>query len=224
MARDAGYTVVDPATVLLTHLTEIIKQQGPNLLTRAETERLVNRVRQQQASLIEELIPKILSLGDVQKVLQNLLRERVPIRNMEGILEVLADVGGRNKEPDYLTEQVRERLGPTICQALANAEGELFVLTLDPAVEQAVTGAIRSIEDKAALVLEPRMAEQLLRRLAAEVERMMSNNLMPVLLCSPTLRRHVRRFTERMMPQLSVLSLTEIPNNVGLKAFGMIAV
>lgn len=223
-ARDAGYTVVDPATVLLTHLTEVIKQQGPNLLTRAETERLINHVRQNQASLIDELIPKILSLGEVQKVLQNLLRERVSIRNMEGILEVLADVGGRNKDPDHLTEQVRERLGPTICQTLANADGDLYVLTLDPAVEQAVTSAIRSIEDKAALVLEPRMAEQLLRRLAAEAERMMSNNLMPVLLCSPTLRRHVRRFTERMMPQLSVLSLTEIPSNMGLKAFGMITV
>ena len=223
-ARDAGYTVVDPATVMLTHLTEVIKQQVPNLLTRAETERLVNRVRTQQASLVEELIPKVLSLGEVQKVLQNLLREKVPIRNMEGILEVLADVGTRNKEPEYLTEQVRERLGSTICQSLMTDEGELHVLTFDPSVEQAISSAIRSIDDRAALVLEPRVAEQVLRRLAGEVERMMANNLMPVILCAPNLRRHVRRFTERMMPQLSVLSLTEIPNNVNLKAFGMVAV
>lgn len=223
-ARDAGYTVVDPVTVLLTHLTEMIKQQLPNLLTRAETERLVSRARQGQASLVDELIPKVLSLGEVQKVLQNLLREKVPVRNIEGILEVLADAGVRNKDAEYLTEQVRERLGSTICQSLINAEGDLHVLTLDPAAEQAISSAIRSIDEKAALVLEPRVAEQLLRKLATEVERMMSNNLMPVLLCAPSLRRHVRRFTERLMPQLSVLSLTEIPNNVSLKAFGMVAV
>ena len=223
-ARDAGYTVVDPVTVLLTHLTEMIKQQVPNLLTRAETERLVSRARQGQASLVDELIPKVLSLGEVQKVLQNLLREKVPIRNIEGILEVLADIGVRNKDAEYLTEQVRERLGPTICQSLINAEGDLHVLTLDPAAEQAISSAIRSIDEKAALVLEPRVAEQLLRKLATEVERMMSSNLMPVLLCAPSLRRHVRRFTERLMPQLSVLSLTEVPNNVSLKAFGMVAV
>jgi flagellar biosynthesis protein FlhA len=223
-ARDAGYTVVDPVTVLLTHLTEVVKQQMPNLLTRAETERLVNRVRQQQASLVEELVPKVLTLGEVQKVLQNLLREKVSIRNMEGILEVLADVGVRSKDSEYLTEQVRERLGSTICQSLASSDGELFVLTLDPGVEQAITSAIRSIEDKAALVLEPRFAEQLLRRLAGETERMMSNNRTPVLLCPPGLRRHVRRFTERLMPQLSVVSLTEVPSNINLKAFGMVNV
>lgn len=223
-ARDAGYTVVDPVTVLLTHLTEVIKQQVPNLLTRAETERLVSRARQTQASLVDELIPKVLSLGEVQKVLQNLLREKVPIRNIEGILEVLADVGVRNKDAEYLTEQVRERLGSTICQTLISVEGDLYVLTFDPAAEQAISSAIRHIDEKAALVLEPRVAEQLLRKLAGEVERMMSSNLVPVLLCAPSLRRHVRRFTERLMPQLSVLSLTEVPNNVSLKAFGMVAV
>lgn len=223
-AREAGYTVVDPATVLLTHLTEIIKQQAPNLLTRAETERLINRVRQEQAGLVDELIPKALSLGDVQKVLQNLLREKVPIRNMEAILEVLADAGGRNKDTEYLTEQVRERLGASICQTLTGADGELHVLTFDPAVEQTISNSIRAVEDKSALVMEPRVAEQVLRRVATEVERMMASNRMPVLLCSPTLRRHVRRFTERLVPQLSVLSLSEIPGNVSLKSFGMVGV
>jgi flagellar biosynthesis protein FlhA len=223
-ARDAGYTVVDPTTVLLTHLTEVIKQQAPNLLTRAETERLVNRLRQEQSSLLDELVPKILSLGEVQKVMQNLLREKVPIRNIEAILEVLADIGVRNKDADYLTEQVRERLGATICQTLVSQEGDLHVLTFDPSVEQTITGALRMIEDKSALVMEPRVAEQVLRRLSAEVERMMANNHMPVLLCSPVLRRHVRRFTERLVPQLSVLSLSEVPSSVSLRAFGMVTV
>jgi len=224
VAREAGYTVVDPVTVLLTHVTEVIKQQAPNLLTRAETERLVNRVKQEQSGLVDELIPKVLSLGEIQKVLQALLREKVSIRNMEAILETVADVGLRNKEPEYLTEQVRERLGATICQTLTHADGELYVLTFDPAVEQQISAAIRTIDERSALVLEPRLAEQVLRRLATEVERMIANNRVPVLLCSPGLRRHIRRFTERLVPQLSVVSLAEIPGNVSLKSFGMVAV
>jgi flagellar biosynthesis protein FlhA len=222
-ARELGYTVVEPATVLLTHLTEIIKQQAPNLLTRAETDRLVNRVKQEQAGLVEELVPKIVSLGEIQKVLQALLREKVSIRNMEAILETIADTAARNKDPDLLTEKVRERLGATICQTLTRSDGDLYVLTFDPAIEQQITSAVRTVDDKSALVLEPRVAEQVLRRLAGEVERMMASNHMPVLLCSPTLRRHVRRFTERLVPQLSVLSLSEIPPNVSLKSFGMVA-
>lgn len=223
-AREAGCTVVDPATVLLTHLTEVIKQQSPNLLTRAETERVISKVRERHASLVEELIPKVLSVGEVQKVLQNLLREKVSIRNVEAILEVLSDFGGRNRDPEYLTEQVRERVGAMICQSLATPEGELYVLTFDPGVEQAISGSIRTLEEKSTLVLEPKFAEQLLRRLAGEVERMMSSNLMPVLLCSPVLRRHMRRFTERVMPQVAVVSLAEVPNGVNLKSFGMISV
>jgi flagellar biosynthesis protein FlhA len=204
-------------------LTEIIKQQAPNLLTRAETDRLVNRVKQEQAGLVEELVPKIVSLGEIQKVLQALLREKVSIRNMEAILETIADTAARNKDPDLLTEKVRERLGATICQTLTRSDGDLYVLTFDPAIEQQITSAVRTVDDKSALVLEPRVAEQVLRRLAGEVERMMASNHMPVLLCSPTLRRHVRRFTERLVPQLSVLSLSEIPPNVSLKSFGMVA-
>jgi flagellar biosynthesis protein FlhA len=223
-ARDLGHTVVDPSTVLLTHLTEVIKQQSPNLLTRAETEGMVGRVRERHTGLVEELIPKVLSLGDVQKVLQNLLRERVSIRNMELILEVLADHGARNRDPEFLTERVRERIGPSICQSLAGANGELHVLTFDPGVEQAITQGIRSVDEKSTLVLEPRLAEQVLRRLGAEMERMMSSNYTPVVLCSPNLRRYVRKLTERVLPQLAVISLSEVPNTVSLKAFGMVTV
>ena len=222
-AREAGYTVVDPVTVLITHFTEMIKQQAPNLLTRGETDRLIGRVREQQPSLVQDLVPKVLTLGEVQKVLQSLLREKVPIRNMEAILEVLSDHGARVKEADQLTELVRERLGATICQTLANPSGELYVLTFDPVVEQQMTASIRSVDDRSALAIEPRFAEQLLRKLTAEADRMLSSELMPVILCAPNLRRHVRRFTERLMPQLSVLSLSEVPNNLNLKAFGMVS-
>ena len=221
-AREAGYTVVDPLTVLVTHFTEVVKQQAPNLLTRAETERLIARVREQQAALVQDLVPKVLSLGEVQKVLQNLLREKVPIRNIEAILEILADHGAKVKEPDALTELARERLGGTICQTLASPAGELYVLTLDPAIEQQMLASIRSVDERAALAIEPRLAEQLLRRLAAEAERMLSSDLVPVILCAPALRCHVRRFTERLMPQLSVLSLAEVPSTLSLKSFAMV--
>ena len=224
VARAGGYTIVDVFTVFVTHVSEILKQNAHNLITRAETERLIARVREQQAGLVDELLPKVLSLGDVQRVLQSLVRERVPIRNIDAILEVLADYGAKVKEPEALAELVRERLGRSICQQLVDPQGELQVLTFDPAVEQTLAAAVRSIEEKPTLVLEPRLAEQVLRKLSEEVERMTRGNVRPVLLCAPTLRRHVRRFTERLVPQLAVLSLNEVPAQLSLRAFGVVKV
>ncbi len=223
-ARAGGYTVVDAAMVFLTHVAEVLRQNAPNFLTRAETERLIARVREAQPALVDELVPKALSFADLQRVLQNLVRERVPIRNIEAILEVLADFGGRVKDADLLTEHVRERLGSVICQQITEGRGEMQVLTFDSTVEQTITGAIRTIDDKSALVLEPRLAEQMLRRLSEETEKMARASVRPVLLCAPSLRRHVRRFTERLVPQLAVLSLNEIPGHVSLRGFGVVKV
>ena len=222
-ARDAGYTLVDPATVAITHLSEVLRQNAHALLTRAETERLLNRLRPAQAGLLDEVIPAVLSIGEIQKVLQNLLREKVSIRNLEAILEVLADAGRQTKESEQLTELVRQRLGLMICQSLSNAAGELHVLTLDPSVEHQLAGSIRAVDQKSALVLEPRFAEQMLARIATQVERMMTSDVMPVLLCAPELRRHLRRITERVMPHLSVVSMAEVPSNVMLKSFATVA-
>jgi flagellar biosynthesis protein FlhA len=221
-ARALGFTVVDATTVFMTHITELLKQNVHNLITRAEAERLVARVRDSQPSLVDDLIPKVLSYGDIQRVLQGLVRERVPIRNIDAILEVLADHGGKLKEPEALTELVRERLGPLICQQLADAKGELAVITFDPAVEQALAAAVRGVDDRPTLILEPRYAEQVLRKLSEEVERLARGNARPVLLCAPNLRRHVRRFTERLVPQLSVLSLNEIPTQVSLRSAAVV--
>jgi len=221
-ARSVGYTVVDAATVFMTHISEVLRQNAHNLITRAETDRLIARVRETQSGLVEELIPKVLSVGDVQRVLQGLVKERVPIRNMDAILEVLADFGGRSKDAEVLTDHVRERLGPVICQQLADNKGQMQVLTLDSNVEQSVAGSIRAVEEKPTLILEPRFAESLLRKLSDEVERMTRGNLRPVLLCAPSLRRHIRRFTERLVPQLSVISLNEIPTHVSLRAFAVV--
>jgi len=201
----------------------VLKQQSAMLLTRAETDRLLQRVRQQQPGLAEELVPTILSVGDLQKVLQNLLKEKVSIRNLEAILETLADGGRGNKDLGYLTELVRQKLGASICQSLLGDMPALHVLTLDPAVEQSLMQSLRSAEAAIALVVEPKLAEQLLGRMAAHAERMMKNNMLPVLLCSPDLRRHLRVLSERVIPHMRILSMTEIPNTVNLKSFGTIS-
>jgi flagellar biosynthesis protein FlhA len=223
-ARAGGYTVVDASMVFLTHVSEVLRQNAQNFITRAEAERLIARVREAQPALVDELVPKTLSFGDLQRVLQNLVRERVPIRNVEAILEVLADYGGRVKDADVLTEHVRERLGSVICQQITDGRGEMQVLTFDAGVEQTISGAIRTVDDKSALVLDPRVAEQMLRKLSEETDRMARTNIRPVLLCPPSLRRHVRRFTERLVPQLSVLSLNEIPGHVSLRGFAVVKV
>jgi flagellar biosynthesis protein FlhA len=221
-ARAGHYTLVDPTTVFVTHLSEALKQQAAMLLTRAETDRLLQRIREQQPGLVEDLIPTILSVSDVQKVLQNLLCEKVSIRNLEGILETLADAGRASKDPAQLTELVRQRLGAAICQSLLGGTPALQVLTLDPTIEQSLMQGMRSA-DATTLVVEPKLAEQLLSRLSGQAERMMKNNLLPVLLCSPDLRRHLRLLSERVIPHMRILSIAEIPNTVSLKSYGTIS-
>jgi flagellar biosynthesis protein FlhA len=219
----AKFTLVDAPTVFMTHLTEVLRRESASLLTRAETERLLARVRQSQPNLVEELIPTVLGVGDVQKVLQNLLREKVSIRNIEAILETLGDAGRASKDVNYLTEMARQRLAPAICQGLVGESSSLHVLTLDPMVESQFMKSVRSIEANSQFVLEPKMAEQFIARLVQQAERMMKNNLLPVLLCSPELRRHLRMMSERVMPHLRVLSMTEIPQSIELKSYGVIS-
>jgi len=221
-ARKARYTLVDPMTVFITHLSEVLKQQSATLLTRVETEKLLQRVRQNQPGLVEDLIPTVLSIGDVQKVLQNLLREKVSIRNLEAIVETLSDMGRTNKDLLFLTEAVRQKLGGAICQSLLGEMTALHVLTLDPAIEQTLLQSVRNADAVTRMVVEPKYAEQLLSKLAAQSERMMKGNMLPVLLCSPDLRRHMRALSERVIPHMRILSLSEIPNSVNLKSFGTV--
>jgi flagellar biosynthesis protein FlhA len=221
-ARAGRFTVVDAPTVLLTHLTETLKREAPDLLTRAETDRILARVRHAQPGLVEELVPTVLSVSDVQKVLQNLLRENVTIRNVEAIVETLVDGGRASKDPALLTELVRRKLGPAICQPLLADSQALHVLTLDPLIEQGFAQGMRAVEAQGNLVVEPKFAEQVIARVAAQAERMMKSNKLPVLLCSPDLRRHLRLLCERVVPHLRVLSVAEIPNGVDLKSFGVV--
>jgi flagellar biosynthesis protein FlhA len=221
-ARGAGYTLVDPETVLITHLGEVTKRHAPELLTRAETERLVARVREQQASLVDELIPGVMSYTDVQKVLQQLLREQVSIRNVETILEVLVDAGKTHKQTEDLVERVRERLGPLICQRISNAQGELHVLTLAPDLERSIVSAVRQREGSGALVADLSQLEALLSGLAKQSEAMMARSHLPVLLCPSVVRRHLRALIQRSLPHVTVLGINEVPSTVMVKAFGTV--
>jgi flagellar biosynthesis protein FlhA len=225
-ATSAKYTLVDAQTVFMTHLTEVLRRESATLLTRAETDRLLARVRQTQPTLVEELIPTVLSISDVQKVLQNLLREKISIRHLEAVLETLADAGRTSKDTHYLTEKVRQRLGQAICQGLMGEAQALHVITLDPAMESQFMHGVRNVGTDAGtgapFVLEPKVAEQFIARLVLQAERMMKSNLLPVLLCAPELRRHIRSMSERVMPHLRVLSMAEIPQTIELKAFGVV--
>lgn len=222
-ARGAGYTLVDPETVLITHLGEVVKRHAPELLTRAETERLVGRVRELQASLVDELVPAVMSYTDVQKVLQQLLREHVSIRNVETILEVLVDAGKTLKQTEDLVERVRERLGPAICQRVSNAQGELHVLTLAPELERSIVSAVRQRDGAGLLVGELGQLEALLGSLARQAEAMMSRSHLPVLLCPSLVRRHVRALIQRSLPHITVLGINEVPSTVAVKSFGTVA-
>ncbi len=224
-ASTAKYTLVDASTVFMTHLTEMLRRESATLLTRAEVDRLLARVRQNQPGLVEELIPTVLSASDVQKVLQNLLKEKVSIRHVEAILETLADAGRTTREASQLTEIVRQRLGHAICQGLLGEATSLQVLTLDPAIESQFLQSIHVATESGGaqpFVLDPRLTEQLMKRLVQQAERMMKSNLLPVLLCAPELRRHVRSLSERVMPHLRVLSMSEVPHTIELKSFSVV--
>lgn len=223
LARSAGYTLVDPDTVLMTHLSELVKRQAADLLTRADTERLLHRVREQHGSLIDELIPNVLSFSDVQKVLQLLLREQVSIRHIEAILEVLVDAGKSLKSPEDLAERVRERLGPMICQGLRDAQGDLHVLTLAPELERSLMANARPGDFKGGLFNEVGQLDGFMKNLGRQAESMMGRNLSPVVLCPSPVRRSLRALLHRSMPYVAVLGLNEIPPTTPVRSFAAIA-
>ena len=224
-ATAARYTLVDATTVFLTHLAEVLRRECPTLLTRAETDRILARVRATQPGLVEEVVPVLLSTSDVQKVLQNLLREKVSIRHAEAVLETLADAARHTKDAGALTELVRQRLGQAICQGLAGEAAALHVLTLDPAVEGHLLQNLQAAQREGRpgpFVLEPKMLEKLVLHLMQQAEKMMKSNLLPVLLCAPELRRHLRALSERGLPHLRVLSMAEVPHNLELKSYATV--
>lgn len=221
-ARDMGYTIVDPITLMATHFGEIVRSETPTLLTRATVAGLLNEVRERQPGLIEELIPNTLTLSDVQRVLQNLLGEGVSIANLDLIVEHLVDLARTQKDPVELTEQIRQRMSYAICHQLRGSHGDLAVLSLDPRVENQLVASIGANAGNGSLAMEPRLAEQIIRRLAPMSDEMFRQGRAPVLLCGGEIRRHLKNLTRRSIPKLSILSVSEIPTRVSLKSFDVV--
>jgi len=220
-AEMAGYTVIDPTSVIATHLTEIIKTHAPDLLGRQETSALLDNVKQHYPVVVEELIPNLLTVGEVQRVLQNLLRERIPIRNLLLILENLADGARASKEIDYLTERVRAAMARHICAEYAE-NGLLSVITVDPRLETLLGEAVRRGEDAYAL-LDPATVAKIYASLTARVQEAQQGGLQPIVLTSPGTRLALKRLTERAAPSLVVLSYSEIASGLRVESIGQIS-
>jgi flagellar biosynthesis protein FlhA len=220
-AQLAGYTLVDPATVLATHLTEIIKSQAYELLGRQETKTLLDTVSKTHPKVVEDLVPKILSIGEVQKVLQNLLKERVSIRDAVTILETLADFGSYTKNAAMLTEYCRQALGRSICRPYQTDDGDLPVFTVSPELEKSIADGVVHSDQLSYLALEPRQAKDIMARFRRTVETAGAAGS-PVVLCSPTVRMYVRQLLERFLPNVAILSHSEIPPSIRVLSLGMV--
>ncbi len=221
-AEMLGLTVVDPPSVIATHLTEIFKKHAHELLSRQETQSLIDHLKEQQPALVEELVPKHLSVGVVQKVLANLLREKVSIRNLALIFEALADHASFTQDPDLLTEFARQSLSRQITQQYCPDDGTIRVLTFSPALEKRLADSIHRKETGTQLVLDPGTSQQLLQRISEQIARLAQGGWQPLLLTSPALRPYVRRFLEKWLPDVPVLSYNELEPDVQVQSVGVV--
>jgi flagellar biosynthesis protein FlhA len=224
LAEVGGYTVVDPTTVLITHLSELVRKHAADLLTRQETQQIIEAAKQDAPTVVSELIPEVMGIGDVQKVLQNLLMERVSIKDIVAILEALADYATTTKDTDILTEYVRQRLSLALCRQHQGIGGKLTLFTFHPSVEQIITDNIRQTELGARLILDPEMVQKLLRAVQEQVENISHHGHAPVALCSPRTRLHIRRLAEQSFPMLTVLSYAEIAPDTNVESLGMVTI
>ncbi len=220
-AEVLGYTVVDPASVIITHLTEVLRCHGPELLTRQDVQNLLDTVKADNPALVNELVPDLLSLGEIQRVLQSLLREHVPIRNLVVILETLSDHARVTRDPSQLTELVRQALGRVIVSSMSDEDGKVDVLALAPRWLQHLTGAVQSTDQGPILALDPGTAQTLLQDIARGMERAAVQGL-PALLVPGRLRLPLRRLVERHLPNLAVIAYEEIPWQVTVQTIGVI--
>ncbi|HHD64901.1 MAG TPA: flagellar biosynthesis protein FlhA [Desulfobulbaceae bacterium] len=222
-AQIAGYTVVDCTTVMATHISEIIKQHAHELLGRQEAQNLVDNLAQTYPKLIEELVPNVLNIGSIMRVLHNLLREGVSIRDLRTILETMADYAPMTQDTDVLTEYVRHALSRSISAAHVQPDGIIPVITIDRSVEEMIQNAIQHREQGSYLALDPQVAQKILDSLSSLISGF-TGGQQPVLLVIPQIRPHVRRLTERYFPSLAVLSHNEITANMKIKSIGTVTI
>ncbi|MBO5033936.1 MAG: flagellar biosynthesis protein FlhA [Lachnospiraceae bacterium] len=221
-AESVGYTVVDPPSIIATHLTEIIRQYLADLLTRQDVQNLVNNVKETNPSLVEELVPKLLGLGDIQKVLQNLLKEGISVRDLVTIFETLADHAASTRDTDILTEYVRQSLKRAISNKYFPMNETTSVVTLDPGLEQEIMGSVKQTEQGAYLTLDPEKTKTIIASVESEVGKLEKLGKNPIVITSPIVRMYFKRLTEDYYKDLVVVSYNEIDSNVELQSVGMV--
>jgi flagellar biosynthesis protein FlhA len=221
-AEMAGYTVVDSPSVLTTHLSELIRRHAPELLSRQDVQSLLTNLKEEYPTVVEELVPGVLTVGEVQSVLQELLRERVSIRDLVTIAETLADRGRQTRDIEQLTEFVRSAVSRQLSMQHRGEDGTVHAITLQPRLEQTLAGALQATDRGTALVIEPELMQRLLTRIAGQVENNAAAGIQPVLLCSARIRRPLRRLIERALPNLPVLAYAEVTSEVDVQSAGMV--
>ncbi len=217
-----GYTVVDPPTVLATHLTEVIKSHASELLSRQDVQALLDNIKQTDPAVVQDLVPDVLSLGQVQRVLAQLLHERVSIRNLTTILETLSEYGRMTKDLDRLTEFCRQALARQIVQGYVGGDSTLQVITLDPALEQQILDSIQFSEYGSYVAMDPKRIQVLLSKLAEEISKLASKGNSPVVVCAPLVRINLKRIAEKSLPNIVVLSYNELAAGVQIQSVGMV--
>jgi flagellar biosynthesis protein FlhA len=221
-AEALGFTVVDGESVIVTHLTETIRAHAAELLTRQETRQLLDRLKEVNAAVVEEVVPDVLTVGEIQRVLQALLHEGVSIRDLGSIVEAAGDKARVTRDPVLLAEYARQALGRAICGPHLDAEQTLRAIALDPAIEQEVAESITATADGEFLAMEPTRAHALVASLAGQMENAIARGRRPVLICSARVRRHLRRLCEQSLPQLPVCSYNEIVPGIRVETIGVV--
>ncbi|CEE01409.1 flagellar biosynthesis protein FlhA [Caldifermentibacillus hisashii] len=221
-AEMAGYTVVDPPSVISTHLTEVLRNYAHELLGRQETKQLIDHLQENYPILVEEVTPNPLSVGDIQKVLAKLLKERVSIRNLPVIFETLADFCKVTTDPDILAEYVRQALAKQITNQYIQDNNLLKVITLSGQVEKLIADHVQQTEHGNYLALDPSTSQAILENIRKQIEQMQLYNQTPIILCSPAIRMYVRELTERYFPQVPILSYNELDANIEIQSVGVV--
>lgn len=221
-AESLGYTVVDPPSIIATHLTEVIRQHIAELLTRQDVQNLINNIKENNSTLIDELIPKLLGIGDIQKVLQNLLEEGISIRDMVTILETLADHAGVTRDTDILTEYVRQSLKRAISMKYFPANETTQVITLDPKIEQEIMGSVKQTEQGAYLTLDPERTKLIMNSLGIELKKLEDIGKNPIVVTSPIVRMYFKKLASGYYKDIIVVSYNEVESDVELQSVGMV--
>ncbi|HEX4796166.1 MAG TPA: flagellar biosynthesis protein FlhA [Humisphaera sp.] len=221
-AEMMNYTVVEATAVLATHLTEVIKSHAHELLSRQDVKNLIDNLKARVPALIEEVIPTQVKPGELQKVMQNLLRERVPVRDLETIIETLGDFAARTKDLDVLSEYVRNAMARAICKQYVDERDRLWVVTLDPALEELINGHLERSERGTTNTIPPQTAQQIAQHLASKTSELTQAGRSAVILCSPQIRQPLRRMIESALPQAAVLAYNEVVPEVAVEAVAMV--